>query len=313
MTPSPAIAPAEPSARSPGGPSRGGAFVRLARPWFWPLGWGGAYLGAVLATRTWLPPPATVRSTVAALLVLGPLVWTAVLAVNDLHDLPTDRRNPRKATAPLVTGALTPGDLRRAYRWSCGAAVAVAAVAGPPFLAGTLLVLLLGHLYSVPPVRLKARAGADVAVNAVVVGVLGPAAGWSLHRPVAGYPPVMAVLGALLAAALYLPTTVLDRDADRAAGCATTAVRWRPGSCYRAGVALWTAATALWLAVCHLGVLVVRDSWWLQTAAAPVLVAVYAVCARRPTIPRMAVVAAAFAVPAADFLLACVAGGAPPG
>jgi chlorophyll synthase len=54
-------------------------------------------------------------------------------------------------------------------------------------------------------------------------------------------------------------------------------------------------------------VLVVRDSWWLQTAAAPALVAVYAVCARRPSIARMAVVAAAFAVPAADFLRAVVA------
>jgi hypothetical protein len=36
---------------------------------------------------------------------------------------------------------------------------------------------------------------------------------------------------------------------------------------------------------------------------------VYAVCARRPTIPRMAVVAAVFAVPATDFLRACVAAG----
>ena len=41
-------------------------------------------------------------------------------------------------------------------------------------------------------------------------------------------------------------------------------------------------------------------------AALPVLVVVYAVMARRPSIPRMAVVAVAFGVPAADFLIACV-------
>ncbi|WP_213451694.1 hypothetical protein [Rhizomonospora bruguierae] len=31
-------------------------------------------------------------------------------------------------------------------------------------------------------------------VNALVVGVLGPLAGWSLHRPPGAYPPVMVVL-----------------------------------------------------------------------------------------------------------------------
>lgn len=281
------------------------AAVRLARPWFWPLGWGGAYLGSVLATRTLVPPVAAWPASVAALVVLGPLVWTAVLAINDLHDLPGDRANPRKATAPLVTGVLTPADLLCWHRISVAAAVAVAAVAGWAFLAGTVIVLVLGRLYSVPPVRLKARPGADVAVNALVVGVLGPLAGWSLHRSPAEYPPVLAVLGLLLAAALYLPTTVLDHRADRLAGYRTSAVRWRPEACYRTGVALWTAATALWIAVCHLDVLVARDSWRLQTLAAPVLVAAYAVLARRPTIGRLAVVVIVFAVPAADFLLAC--------
>ncbi len=54
--------------------------------------------------------------------------------------------------------------------------------------------LVLGWLYSAPPIRLKARPGADVTVNALVVGVLGPLAGWSLHRPPGAYPPVMVVL-----------------------------------------------------------------------------------------------------------------------
>jgi chlorophyll synthase len=99
---------------------------------------------------------------------------------------------------------------------------------------------------------------------------------------------------------------VLDREADRAAGDVTAAVRWRPESCHRAGLALWTGATVLWLATCYLGVLVQRESWWFQTVTAPVLVVVYAVMARRPSIPRMAVVAVAFGIPAADFLMACV-------
>ncbi|BCB77799.1 hypothetical protein GCM10022251_38760 [Phytohabitans flavus] len=280
------------------------ALIRLTRPWFWPLGWAGAYFGWVLAAGRWVPPARTDPAAVAAVVVLGPLVWGAVLALNDLHDLPNDRRSPRKATAPLVTGVLTEVDLKRAYRWCSVAAIAVAVLAGPLFVAGTIIVLVLGWLYSTPPIRLKARPGADVAVNTLVVGVFAPLGGWSLHRSVLDYPPVLVLLGLLLGAALYLPTTVMDRDADLAAGDNTSAVRWTPRTCYRIGLALWTVANVIWLACCHLDVFVRRDSWTLQTVAAPMLVAVYAVATRKPSIPRMAVVSVAFAVPGADFLRA---------
>ncbi|HEX7745789.1 MAG TPA: UbiA family prenyltransferase [Micromonosporaceae bacterium] len=282
------------------------AAIRLTRPWFWPLGWAGAYLGFVLASGRWTPPPGTIPATIAAAVVLGPLVWGAVLTVNDLHDLPSDRHNPRKATAPLVTGVLTEADLRRCHRWCVGVAVAVAATIGPAFVVGTAVVLLLGWLYSAPPVRLKGRAGADITVNALVVGVLSPVAGWSLHRPVEDYPVEMAVLGLLLAAALYVPTTVMDFAADAVAGEPTAAVRWKPRACYWLGLTLWSLATVVWLTCCHLDLIVRRDSWILQTVAAPILVAVYAAVTRKPSIPRMAVVSLAFAVPAADFLAAVV-------
>ncbi|SCE64326.1 UbiA family prenyltransferase [Micromonospora mirobrigensis] len=292
----------------PGPAARAGALLRLTRPWFWPLGWAAAWFGSVLATRSWLPSPAAAPRTVAALLVLGPLVWGAVLAVNDLHDLPSDRRNPRKATAPLVTGVLTEADLAAWHRRFAVAAVSVALVAGPAFAAGTAVVLLLGWLYSAPPARLKGRPGVDVAVNAVVVGVLAPVAGWSLHRPVGDYPLVLAVLGLLLAAALYLPTTVLDVAADTGAGVTTAAVRWTPRRCRRLGLGLWVVATVVWLVTCHLDPMVRGESWAVQVALAPVLMVAYAVATRRPTIGRMAAVCLVFAVPGIDFLRACVSG-----
>jgi chlorophyll synthase len=276
--------------------------AHLTRPWFWPLSWGGAYLGTVLATRSWLPPPEAVPRSLAALLVLGPLVWGAVLAVNDRHDIPGDRRNPRKAHAPLVTGALTPADVHRFGLLSAAAALLVAVAIGPAFAAGTAAVLLLGHLYSAPPVRLKSRPGADVAVNALVVGVLGPLAGWTLHRPATDFPPPMILLGLLLAAALYLPTTVLDLAADRAAGDRTAAVRWQPRACYRAGLTLWAAAIALWLICCHQELLAPGTATPTQTLMAPILLAAYAAATRAPTIARMAGVTLLFAIPAADFL-----------
>jgi chlorophyll synthase len=42
---------------------------------------------------------------------------------------------------------------------------------------------------------------------------------------------------------------------------------------------------------------------------APVLLVVYAVLTRTPSIARIAAISAIFAVPAADFLAACVAAG----
>lgn len=282
--------------------------LRATRPWFWPLSWSGAYLGAVLATHSWLPFTPAPTTSLAAALVLGPLVWGAVLTVNDLHDLPSDRRNPRKATAPLVTGALTAPDLIRWNRRCTLSALVLAAPVGPVFALGTAVVLLLGWMYSAPPLRLKARPGADVAINAAVVGVFGPAAGWCLFRPVTEYPPIMVLLGLLLGAALYLPTTVIDVAADLEAGDATSAVRWHPRACYRTGVALWTAAIALWLVCCHLNRLTPNQETPIQLVAAPILLATYAALAKTPSIARMAAVAAVFALPALDFLHTCVTG-----
>lgn len=291
--------------------TRAWAIVRLTRPWFWPLGWAGAYLGAVLATGSWLPPVHDGFDSIAVLVVLGPLVWGAVLAMNDLYDLPSDRRNPRKANAPLVTGVLSAADLKR-WGWLCGIVTMVLALAvGPLFATGTAVVLILSWLYSVPPFRLKARPGADLAVNAVVVGVLAPVSGWSLHRPPLDYPLIMVVLGLLVAAALYLPTTVMDEEADRGAGDSTAAVRWTPLACRRLGCALWLSAIVVWVACCHLGLLVRRDDWLFQDLMAPVLMAVYAVLTAKPTIARMAVISVTFAVPALDFLAAYVSSGVP--
>jgi lycopene elongase/hydratase (dihydrobisanhydrobacterioruberin-forming) len=286
-------------------PAYAWAMIRVTRPWFWPLGWAGAYLGAVLGSGSWMPP----AHAVPAAVVLGPLIWGAVLTVNDLHDLASDRHNPRKAASPLVTGVLTGTDLARWHRIFTASALVAAATVGPAFVAGTGGVLLLGRLYSVPPVRLKARPGADVLANAVVVGVLAPLAGWSLHRPITDYPPVMVLLGAALVAALYVPTTVMDRDADRLAGDTTAAVAWQPRACYRLGLALWAGAIAGWLLCCHFDILAAGETWWLQVAMAPVLLVAYAVLTRTPSIARMAAISAIFAVPAADFLAACVAAG----
>jgi 4-hydroxybenzoate polyprenyltransferase len=280
------------------------ALVAVSRPWFWPVSWVPAYLGTVLAGHAWLPARADAGRAVVALLVLGPLIWGAVLAQNDLHDLPSDRANPRKATAPLVTGVMSARRLRIWYRVTALAAVGAALVVGPLFVLGVAGVLLLGWAYSVPPLRLKTRPGWDVAVNALVVGVVAPGAGWSITRAPWLFPWQFALIGVLFAAAFYVPTTVTDLPADAAAGDTTFAVRFGADVAYRLGLALWGAALMISMGCAALDLLVPRSTLTAQLIMAPVLFGGYAALTRRPTITRLALVSVLFGIPTVGFALA---------
>ncbi|XVU21588.1 UbiA prenyltransferase family protein [Actinoplanes sp. CA-054009] len=283
--------------------------VAVSRPWFWPVSWVPAYLGTVLAGHAWLPERADAGRAVVALLVLGPLVWAAVLAQNDLEDLRSDRANPRKATAPMVTGAVSARRLRTWYRAAALASVGAAFLVGPLFVLGVGGVLLLGRAYSVPPLRLKTRPGWDVAVNALVVGLVSPAAGWSITRDPWLFPWPIGVIGVLFAAALYVPTTVTDLPADSEAGDTTFAVRFGASFAHRLGVALWAAALAVSLGCAALDLVVPRSTLTPQLLLAPVLLMAYAVLTRHPTIPKLAAVSLLFGIPTAGFALAYIATG----
>jgi chlorophyll synthase len=280
------------------------ALLAVTRPQFWPLAWAPVWFGWAVATGSWTPGLDDPLRLALVGIVLGPLVWGSVCTVNDLHDLPTDRLNPRRAGAPLVTGLLTTRDMAIWHAVLSLTAVGVAAVVGPRVAAGTAVVVLLGRAYSAPPLRLKVRPGWDVAANAAAVGLVAPVAGWSLHRPVAGYPLVLGVLGVTIAAALYLPTTALDHDPDEHAGMDTFAVRWGPRTTYWLGLALWTAALGTWLLALDARVL----GWAggmaaTQLAGVAVLAGLYAALTRRPTIRHLACIAALFALVGADFLM----------
>ncbi|MEU4427583.1 UbiA prenyltransferase family protein [Actinoplanes sp. NPDC024001] len=223
-----------------------------------------------------------------------------------MHDLPTDRVNPRKASAPLVVGTISATRLRIWYRVLAAAAVGCALYVGPLFVLGVGAVLLLGRAYSVPPLRLKTRPGWDVAVNAFVVGVLAPAAGWSVTRAPWQFPWQIGLIGLLFAAALYVPTTVTDLAADTEAGDTTFAVRFGRRVAYRLGVGLWAGALVLCLWCAWRDVVVPRSTLVPQLVTVPVLLAAYAMLTRRPSIPRLAVVSVLFAVPTVGFAMAYI-------
>lgn len=207
-----------------------------------------------------------------ASVAMGPLVWAATLLINDVHDLPSDRVNPRKARSPLVQGLVTRGWAHAAAYVAAALALAVGLLVGPAFAALLGAALVLAWLYSVPPVRLKTRPGADVLVNAVGVGALCAMAGWSLVRPLAEAPWVFLPQGLLVGAAIYIPTTLVDHDADAAAGYRTFATTLGRRRAYRVGMACWIAANLGALLLAYLGLVIPRAMLPLLVVFVPVLV-----------------------------------------
>lgn len=279
----------------------------MARPRFWVASVVMAEIGFVLATHRIVPRGFELVTMAHVALVTGPLLWLAVLAVNDAHDLDSDRVNPRKAGAPLVAGRVSARDAVRIALVAAAVTVLAALPLGPLFATGTALVVVLGWAYSAPPVRLKARPGADLLANAVV-GVLGPLGGWVAFTGGAqGFPWPIAVLGVLAAAALYLPTTAADADADRSAGIDTIAVRLGARATFEAGFGLWTASAALafWLALND--VVLDRSLLPIQAVATPVLLVMYRVLLKgKPAFSAITVVACAYLVPCGAFALTYV-------
>lgn len=265
---------------------------RLSRPEIWVLSWFPLYVGRLLASRELVPSEALIREFLLkasgdgatmdeflrfgwgwfvaeadfllASIVMGPLLWAATILINDVHDLRGDRLNARKARSPLVQGLVDRGT---AHAWAYVFAVlalAGAAAVGLTFLLLVFGCLLLAWAYSVPPLRWKTVPGADVLVNAVGVGILAGLAGWVLEAPLLGAPFEFIPQSLLVAVAIYVPTTLVDYEADLEAGYRTIATRLGVARAYRLGFAAWVLA--------NLGALLLAwNGWILPRAMLPFL------------------------------------------
>ena len=102
--------------------------------------------------------------------------------------------------------------------------------------------VILSVLYSVPPFRLKAVAGADLMVNVFGFGIATAYAGWAMSgRPFAGPGALVVWAFCPLFAALYPLTQLYQMDEDHARGDRTLVLRLGT----RRSLALALAATGL--------------------------------------------------------------------
>lgn len=271
-----------------------GRFVslwHLSRPRLWMVSVLPGYTGWLLASQELLPASVRLSGAIAgrdlgraldallagvdlylALVVLGPLLGTASLLINDAHDLANDRGNPRKQASPLVQGRVSVAWVSQAAHVTALVALVAAGWISTPFLLLVAGCLVLAWAYSVPPVRLKARPGADLAVNAMGVGLLAGLAGWSLAAPLEAFPFAYIPQGLLVAAAIYVPTTLVDMEADRRAGDRTLATHLGEQRAYGIGFGAWIAANLGALVLAAMGVLLPRAMVPVLVVSVPVLV-----------------------------------------
>jgi 4-hydroxybenzoate polyprenyltransferase len=277
------------------------AWWRLSRPEVWMASVFPFYVGYVLASRDLVPAPAALGAGLDALVegrpadavaeaghwlarswrlllgavVLGPLLWTATLLVNDVHDLPGDRLNPRKARSPLVRGVVSRPWAHRAAHLFAAASLAAAMAVGWAFAVCVLANLALAWAYSVPPLRLKTRPGADVLVNAVGIGAVSAMAGWTVVSGFADAPWAFLPQGLLVAAAIYVPTTLVDHTADKEAGYLTLATHLGPRRAYLVGWWCWVACNAGALALAALDLVIPRAMLPVLVIFVPILLYEY--------------------------------------
>ncbi len=214
------------------------AYLLHLRPMEWPIMTAHFLLGTLLAAGPRLPA----RAALLGWFVFVVLLNGGTLAINSAFDQdegdigylrqpPKPPRHLLHVSALMLAAALLLGlRLPPLFAWSNAACVAMAV------------------LYSVPPARLKARAGWDLLINCLGFGMLTPLAGWGLTgRPLPAGMVSVAVGFAFLFGALYPPTQVYQIEEDRARGDRTLVIVLGESASlgFAAGLAL---AAHLWFA-----------------------------------------------------------------
>ena len=164
--------------------------------------------------------------TIAALLLVGLLLTASIFGLNNVTDAKIDARDPLKQTNainPIALGQLTQREAMIPLL-GCGL-LGLALAAWLSVLPWAFLTLTIGALYSLPPLRLKERAGLDLLAHSLLplsILLMGMAAAHANH-------PLRAAVGAawvcLISVKSDTTNLIRDYESDREHNIGTTAVR----------------------------------------------------------------------------------------
>jgi lycopene elongase/hydratase (dihydrobisanhydrobacterioruberin-forming) len=197
--------------------------IRISRPVFWLVA-PAAYLFGVDAGG----------SAISALVLFQAFMLTFpmgvyVFGINDLHDIDTDRANPRRK-GEFWGAKVDASDRKWIYPASIMVVAAMLASAlfspSPLQVAVAMFFLPFPFLYSAPPARIKSRPVLDSLSNAAYT--FAPyAMGFSLSGSLAFLSPQM-LLFSLVFSAAHAIGTIMDLDGDRRAGIRSFAAACGP-------------------------------------------------------------------------------------
>lgn len=192
-------------------------------------------------------------------LVLFAATWLAALAanvyivgLNQLTDIALDRIN--KPDLPLASGAMSSQEALRVVALSAVLALGLGVVLGVWLLATLSISMLVGTVYSLPPLRLKRS---FIWAPLCISLVRGPLVNLGLGAHLLaitrfgsaggdrGLPPgvwLLTLFMSLGALGIGIAKDLPDIEGDRTHAIGNLAVRWGPDWALRVSTALWTAA-----------------------------------------------------------------------
>ncbi|MEP7291399.1 MAG: prenyltransferase [Chloroflexota bacterium] len=179
-------------------------------------------VGALMAAR---PNGVLLDWRLIAVMFANILVVAYAFMINDIEDAPDDARDPaRAARNPITTGRIPASIGYTACRIIAVVTLLLYAMGGMWVLAIGIATLLLSHLYSWRPVRLKAWPVTDVLSHSLMLSGLLLLAGYFIYHDSPGI--VWFVAAAVTLASVYgqLYNQLRDYDMDKAAKLNNTAI-----------------------------------------------------------------------------------------
>ncbi|MFN8564655.1 MAG: UbiA family prenyltransferase [Anaerolineae bacterium] len=179
-------------------------------------------IGALLAAR---PHGVLLDWRLIAVTLANVLAVAYAFMINDIEDAPDDARDPaRAARNPISSGKIPPAIGYRATRIVAAATLILYALGGVSVLLIGIGTLLLSHLYSWRPVRLKAWPVTDVLSHSLMLSGLLLLAGYFIYHDSPGIVWFVAAAATLVSVYGQLYNQLRDFDMDKAAGLYNTAI-----------------------------------------------------------------------------------------
>ncbi len=179
-------------------------------------------LGALLAAR---PHGALLDLRLVTVTAANILAVAYAFMINDIEDAPDDARDPdRAARNPITSGQIGIRVGYAACRVVAAATLILYALGGVHALAIGIATLLLSHLYSWRPVRLKAWPLTDIVSHSLMLSGLLMLAGYFIYDEQPGIVWLVAAAVTLVSVYGQLYNQLRDYDMDKAAGLYNTAL-----------------------------------------------------------------------------------------